>query len=98
MKNAFIKAHRGRCQSQEMDDELKGKGNSVNYKYRMHYPRLGRFFAVDSLPHPIFIRIFMRTDYCKYLNNIQFLIDFIMNKIRKLFNLYTTYVFVFNLK
>jgi hypothetical protein len=32
-----------------MDDEIKGDGNSVNYKYRMHDPRLGRFFAVDPL-------------------------------------------------
>lgn len=32
-----------------MDDEVKGKGNSVNYKYRMHDPRVGRFFAVDPL-------------------------------------------------
>jgi len=30
-----------------MDDEIKGEGNSVNYKYRMHDPRVGRFFAVD---------------------------------------------------
>ncbi len=36
-------------QGQEKDDEIKGKGNSVNYKYRMHDPRLGRFFAVDPL-------------------------------------------------
>jgi RHS repeat-associated protein len=36
-------------QGQEMDDELKGDGNSVNYKYRMHDPRLGRFFAIDPL-------------------------------------------------
>lgn len=36
-------------QGQEMDNELKGKGNSINYKYRMHDPRLGRFFAVDPL-------------------------------------------------
>jgi RHS repeat-associated protein len=36
-------------QGQETDDEVKGKGNSVNYKYRMHDPRLGRFFAVDPL-------------------------------------------------
>ena len=36
-------------QNQEMDDEIKGDGNSVNYKYRMHDPRLGRFFAVDPL-------------------------------------------------
>ena len=36
-------------QGQEKDDEVKGEGNSVNYKYRMHDPRLGRFFAVDPL-------------------------------------------------
>jgi len=36
-------------QGQEQDDELKGDGNSVNYKYRMHDPRIGRFFAVDPL-------------------------------------------------
>ena len=35
----------------EKDDEIKGKGLSVNYKYRMHDPRLGRFFAVDPLMH-----------------------------------------------
>jgi RHS repeat-associated protein len=36
-------------QGQEHDDEVKGDGNSVNFKYRMHDPRLGRFFAVDPL-------------------------------------------------
>jgi len=36
-------------QGQERDDEVKGAGNSVNFKYRMHDPRLGRFFAVDPL-------------------------------------------------
>lgn len=36
-------------QGQEVDNEIKGEGNSVNYKYRMHDPRLGRFFAVDPL-------------------------------------------------
>ena len=36
-------------QGQESDDEVKGAGNSVNYKYRMHDPRVGRFFAVDPL-------------------------------------------------
>ncbi len=36
-------------QGQELDNEIKGKGNSVNYKYRMHSPRVGRFFAVDPL-------------------------------------------------
>ena len=36
-------------QGQEKDDEIKGAGNSVNYKYRMHDPRLGRFFSIDPL-------------------------------------------------
>jgi len=36
-------------QGQEKDDEVKGSGNSLNYKFRMHDPRLGRFFAVDPL-------------------------------------------------
>jgi RHS repeat-associated protein len=36
-------------QGQERDDEVKGEGNSVNYKYRMHDPRVGRFFATDPL-------------------------------------------------
>ncbi|TNF48862.1 MAG: hypothetical protein EP305_04265 [Bacteroidetes bacterium] len=36
-------------QGQEHDDEVKGEGNSINFKYRMHDPRVGRFFAVDPL-------------------------------------------------
>lgn len=36
-------------QGQESDPEIKGEGNSINYKFRMHDPRLGRFFAVDPL-------------------------------------------------
>ncbi|MFL0086835.1 RHS repeat-associated core domain-containing protein, partial [Tenacibaculum maritimum] len=36
-------------QGQEKDDEVKGEGNSINYKFRMHDPRVGRFFAVDPL-------------------------------------------------
>ncbi len=36
-------------QGQEMDNEIKGEGNSINFKYRMHDPRVGRFFAVDPL-------------------------------------------------
>jgi len=36
-------------QGQERDDEVYGKGNAVNFKYRMHDTRIGRFFAVDPL-------------------------------------------------
>ena len=36
-------------QNQEVDPEIKGEGNSVNFKYRMHDPRVGRFFALDPL-------------------------------------------------
>jgi RHS repeat-associated protein len=36
-------------QGQEMDNELKGEGNSLNYTFRMHDSRIGRFFAVDPL-------------------------------------------------
>lgn len=36
-------------QNQEKDDEIKGEGNSVNYLFRMHDSRLGRFFTVDPL-------------------------------------------------
>ncbi|GAB4261076.1 MAG: hypothetical protein Kow0079_17770 [Vicingaceae bacterium] len=36
-------------QGQERDDEIKGEGNALNYKFRMYDPRLGRFFAVDPL-------------------------------------------------
>jgi RHS repeat-associated protein len=46
----YFKTHdRYLFQNQEMDNELKGKGNSVNFEYRMHDPRLGRFFAIDPL-------------------------------------------------
>ncbi len=41
--------YRYRFQGQEKDDEIKGEGNSLNYKFRMHDPRIGRFFAVDPL-------------------------------------------------
>jgi len=36
-------------QGQEKDNEIKGIGNSINYKFRMYDPRVGRFFAVDPL-------------------------------------------------
>ena len=36
-------------QGQEKDDEIKGDGNSINYKYRMHDARIGRFLSIDPL-------------------------------------------------
>ncbi|WP_407324089.1 RHS repeat-associated core domain-containing protein [Tenacibaculum maritimum] len=36
-------------QGQEKDDEVKGEGNSINYKFRMHDPRVGRFLSIDPL-------------------------------------------------
>ena len=37
-------------QGQEKDDEIRdGEGNSLNYTFRMHDPRIGRFFATDPL-------------------------------------------------
>ena len=34
---------------QEKDDEVKGSGNSLSFKYRIYDPRLGRFLSVDPL-------------------------------------------------
>ncbi|WP_300666021.1 hypothetical protein [Fluviicola sp.] len=36
-------------QGQEMDDEIKEGGNSINFEFRMHDPRIGRFFAIDPM-------------------------------------------------
>jgi RHS repeat-associated protein len=36
-------------QGQEEDDEIKGDGNSLNYEFRMHDPRIGRFLSRDPL-------------------------------------------------
>lgn len=36
-------------QGQEMDNEVKGEGNSLNYQFRMYDTRLNRFFTVDPL-------------------------------------------------
>jgi RHS repeat-associated protein len=53
-------------QGQEDDPELKGKGNSSNFKYRMHDPRIGRFFAVD----PIWDKYPELTPYQFAFNNV----------------------------
>ena len=48
-KNPEADNYRYNFQGQESDDEVKGKGNTSSYKYRMSDNRLGRFFAVDPL-------------------------------------------------
>ncbi|NHN27954.1 hypothetical protein FIA58_019930 [Flavobacterium jejuense] len=42
-------AYRYGFQGQEKDDELKGEGNSLNYTFRMHDPRVGRFLSLDPV-------------------------------------------------
>ncbi len=44
-----MRSYRYGFQGQEKDNEIKGEANSVNFKYRMHDPRIGRFFAIDPL-------------------------------------------------
>jgi|UPI00069C7BE3 RHS repeat-associated protein len=49
-RHKSIDDYRYGFQGQEKDDEIKGgEGNSLNYTFRMHDPRIGRFFAVDPL-------------------------------------------------
>ncbi len=48
-RHANTSDYRYGFQGQEMDDEIKGEGNSLNYSFRMHDPRVGRFFATDPL-------------------------------------------------
>ena len=49
-RNGSSSSYRYGFQGQEKDNEIKGgEGNSLNYTYRMHDPRIGRFFAVDPL-------------------------------------------------
>lgn len=48
-RNGSAEGYRYGFQGQEDDPEVKGEGNSTNYKYRMHDPRIGRFFSIDPL-------------------------------------------------
>jgi RHS repeat-associated protein len=48
-RHGSSESYRYGFQGQEKDDEIKGEGNSLNYTFRMHDPRIGRFFAVDPL-------------------------------------------------
>lgn len=48
-RHGSTEAYRYGFQGQEKDNEIKGEGNSLNYTFRMHDPRVGRFFAPDPL-------------------------------------------------
>jgi RHS repeat-associated protein len=48
-RHGSSESYRYGFQGQEKDDEVKGEGNSLNYTYRMHDARVGRFFAIDPL-------------------------------------------------
>jgi RHS repeat-associated protein len=48
-RTVSAESYRWGFQGQETDNEIKGEGNSVNYTYRMHDPRLGRFLSRDPL-------------------------------------------------
>jgi len=48
-RHGNVNFYRYGFQGQEKDDEIKGEGNSINYKFRMHDPRINRFFATDPL-------------------------------------------------
>ncbi|GAB4260453.1 MAG: hypothetical protein Kow0079_17360 [Vicingaceae bacterium] len=49
LSKSYESGYRFGFQGQERDDEIKGEGNLINNKFRMHDPRLGRFFSVDPL-------------------------------------------------
>jgi YD repeat-containing protein len=48
-RHGSVDSYRYGFQGQEKDDEIKGEGNSVNFKFRMLDTRINRFFAVDPL-------------------------------------------------
>jgi RHS repeat-associated protein len=48
-RNQSTENYRYGFQGQESDDEVKGEGNSINFEFRMHDPRIGRFLSVDPL-------------------------------------------------
>ena len=50
-RHGSSESYRYGFQGQEKDDEVKGEGNSLNYTFRMHDARVGRFFARDPLSY-----------------------------------------------
>jgi hypothetical protein len=48
-RHGSIDSYRYGFQGQEKDDEVKGEGNSINYKFRMFDSRVGRMLSLDPL-------------------------------------------------
>jgi len=48
-RNTNTGSYRFGFQGQEKDDEIKGGGNSLSFRFRIYDPRLGRFLSVDPL-------------------------------------------------
>src|SRR5690606_20837788 len=48
-RHGSVDLYRYGFQGQEMDDEIKGEGNSYAFTYRFHDPRVGRFLRIDPL-------------------------------------------------
>jgi len=48
-RHGSLESYKYGFQGQEKDDEIKGEGNSLNYTFRMHDPRVGRFLSLDPL-------------------------------------------------
>jgi RHS repeat-associated protein len=46
---------------QEEDNEIKGNGNQLDFKYRAYDPRVGRFFAVDPFTYLYFMNFCLPT-------------------------------------
>jgi len=57
--------HRYGFNGMESDDEIKGEGNSVNYKFRMHDPRIGSWLSLD----PLMSNFSCQSPYVGYDNN-----------------------------
>jgi len=47
--DSYATAYRFGFNGQEKDNEIKGIGNSLSFKYRIHDSRLGKFLSVDPL-------------------------------------------------
>jgi RHS repeat-associated protein len=48
-RTANLSDYRYGFQGQEMDDEIHGEGNYINFKYRGYDPRVGRFSQIDPI-------------------------------------------------